>query len=57
VTYQQPLHALRETFGFRKASAVGANALAETALVAWEARQRLTAPIGGALGGWATSAD
>lgn len=27
VTYQQPVHALRETFGFRKAYAEGANAL------------------------------
>ena len=55
VTYQQPVHALRETVGFRKAHAEGTNALAKTALVASEARQRLTAP-GGGLGGWATSA-
>ena len=33
-----------------------ANALAETALVASEAREQLTAPIGGGLGGWATPA-
>jgi hypothetical protein len=56
VTYQQPVHALRETFGFRKAYAEGANALAETALVASEAREQLTAPIGGGLGGWPTPA-
>ena len=47
VTYQRPVHALRETFGFRKAYAEEANALAETPLVASEARERPTAPVGG----------
>ncbi|MFZ0501441.1 MAG: hypothetical protein WAU49_06290 [Steroidobacteraceae bacterium] len=46
VTYQRSVHALRETLGFRKAHAEEANALAETALVASEARERPTAPIG-----------
>jgi hypothetical protein len=46
----------RETLGFRKAYAEGANPLAETALVASEAPEQLTAPIGGGLGGWATPA-
>jgi hypothetical protein len=36
VIYQQPVHALRETFGFRKAYAEGANAHAETA---WSRRR------------------
>ena len=53
MTYQRPVHALRETFGFRKAYAEEANALAETPLVASEARERPTAPVGGGLGGWA----
>ena len=55
MTYQQPVPALRKTFGF-KAHAEGANALAETALVASEARERLTTPIGGGPSGWATPA-
>ena len=53
VTYQRPVHALRETFGFRKAYAEEANALAETPLVASEAREPPTALVGGGLGGWA----
>ena len=56
VTYHRPVHTLRETFGFRKAYAGEANALAETALVASEARERLTTPIGGGPGGWAPPA-
>ena len=60
VTYQRPVHALRETFGFRKAYAEEANALAETALVGGAGaadcvgrrRTRRLGEAGGLIGGW-----